>query len=220
MHLYGSTASPFVQRVLMTARAKGHELRLQAPPGGSMRSDEFRAISPMGRIPVLAMDDGQHLCESEAISAYLDETLDGPALLPGAPLARARVREVVAVTLAEIGAGIRPLMVHLVFRMGDAPEVVAAARAQLDCGLDALDRLVAADGYATGEAVTAADCALVPILTLAQIVEPMTGAWTAVAARPRLAGYHERMAREPLAQRTIDEMRQGFAAILQRNAAS
>lgn len=65
MLIYGSGASPFVQRVLMAARAKGHELALEPPPGGHMRSPEFRAISPMGRIPLLRLDDGRHLCESD-----------------------------------------------------------------------------------------------------------------------------------------------------------
>lgn len=221
MHLYGSLASPFVQRVLMTARAKGHELELRMPPGeGGMRSPEFQAISPMGRIPLLELDDGTHICESEAIAAYLDETLSGPALLPADALRRARVRELIALALLEVGTGLRPLMIHLVFKMGDAPDVVNAARAQLGKGLDALDRLIDRAGpWAMGEPLTAADCALVPVLGLAHVVDAQAGTATAVAERGALAAYYRRACAQPLARRSADEMAQGFAAILARNAA-
>ncbi|MEO5868119.1 MAG: glutathione S-transferase family protein [Sphingomonas sp.] len=220
MHLYGSTASPFVQRVLMAARVKGHELELRFPPGeGGMKSAEFREFNPLGRIPVLAFDDGGHLCESEAIAGYLDETLDGPSLLPGDALARARVREIVAVTTLEFATAIRPMMVHLVFRMGDAPMVIEAARRQAEKGLDALDRLIANDpSRGQRETLDAADCVLVPILTLAELIEPMTGVATLVRARAALSAYWSRIVDDPVARGTVDEMRAGFAAIMARNA--
>ncbi|MEG3144950.1 glutathione S-transferase family protein [Sphingomonas sp. RT2P30] len=221
MHLLGSTASPFVQRVLMTARAKGAELDVHPPLGGKLTSPEFLAISPMGRVPVLVLDDGLHLCESEAIACYLDETLPGAVLMPDTPLARARVREIVAITLAEVAAGLRPLMMHLVFRMPGAPELVAAARSQLGKGLDALDRLLNRDGlFAAGATLTAADCALVPILTLTRIVDPLTGAGAMVAERDQVAAYDARIAANPVAARTIAEMTAGFAAMMTRNAAA
>ncbi|MES2044191.1 MAG: glutathione S-transferase family protein [Pseudomonadota bacterium] len=221
MHLIGSTASPFVQRVLMTVHAKGTELAVQPPPGGNMRSPEFVAISPMGRIPVLALDDGSFLCESEAIAFYLDETLPGPSLMPETAIGRARVREIIAITMMEVAAGMRPLLVHEVFGMPGTPDLVSAARAQIERGLDALDRLLAPDGaFATGAKLTGADCALVPILALVRIVDPMTGAGAMVAARARLAAYGERMLADPVAGRSTREMTEGFAAIIARNAAA
>lgn len=221
MHLLGSTMSPFVQRVLMTARAKGAELEVRPPLGGKLTSPEFLAISPMGRVPVLVLDDGAHLCESEAIACYLDETLPGPALMPDTALARARVREIVAITLAEVAAGLRPLMVHQVFGAPGVPELVAAARAQLARGLDALDRLLNRDGpFAAGAILTAADCALLPILTLTRIVDPLTGAGAMVSERPVVADYDRRIVVDPLAARTIQEMNAGFAAMMTRNAAT
>ncbi len=221
MHLYGSTASPFVQRVLMTVRAKGHEIELRLPPGeGGLRSAAFRAISPMGRIPLLELDDGETLCESDAIAAYLDETLTGPPLLAGTALERARTREIMALTALEVASGLRPIMLHLVFRIGDAPDVVAAARHQMEGGLDAIARLLDPVGpWALGDAIGAADCMLVPILTLAQIAGPPAGTWALVTARPRVAAYWDRIVGNPVARRSIDEMEAGFAGMLRRNAA-
>ena len=220
MHIYGSTVSPFVQRVLMTARARGHEIAVQAPLGGNMRSAEFQAISPTGRIPVLALDDGRHICESEAIVQYLDETLSGPPIMPAAPLDRARVREIVAVGLGEFAAGLRPLMVHLIFRMGEAPDVIAAARGQSELGLKALDRLLDRAGtHAVGNTLTPADCALVPMLTLAELIDPVAGSMTVVKSHAPVHAYWQRIAADRNAKRTIDEMRTGFAAMMARNKA-
>ena len=217
MIVYGSTASPFVQRVLMAARAKGHDLVVQPPPGG-MRSPEFQAISPMCRIPLLELDDGRHLCESDAIASYLDETLTGPRLLPDDAFARGRVRALIALA-NEVAAGMRPLMVHLVFRMGDAPEVVAAARQQLAAGLDAIERFRNADDTcAIGETLTQADCLLVPILTLARVVDAQAETWHPVREHPGIAAYYDRVADTDPARRSIDEITTGFAEILARNA--
>ncbi|MGN6375837.1 MAG: glutathione S-transferase family protein [Sphingomonas sp.] len=218
MIVYGATASPFVQRVLMAARAKGHELDVVPPLGGHMRSPEFRAISPMGRVPVLELDDGRRLCESDAIANYLDETLSGPSLVPGDAFARARMRALIALG-NEVAAGMRPLMVHLVFGMGEAPDVIAAARTQLGQGLDAIERFRDfGDDYAVGDRLTQADCLLLPILALSAIVDPQTQAGRAVRERPGVAAYYDRVAGDPLARRTIDEMQTGFAQILARNA--
>jgi glutathione S-transferase len=220
MKLYGSGASPFVQRVLAVVRAKGGELELAPLPGGSMQSPEFAAISPMGRIPLLALDDGTHICESSAIAAYLDETLSGPKLMPDAPIARARVREVEAVATLEIGGGVRPVMVHRVFGRPGAPEIVDAAFAQAEKGFAALEHLLAeGDAFVVGNALTTADCTLMPILTLIRIIDPIAKTGALIDARPKVAAYEARAASHPVLARSINDMREGFAAITARSAA-
>jgi glutathione S-transferase len=52
------------------------------------RRPEFLAKNPNGRIPVVELEDGSHLAESNAILIYLAE---GTAFLPDEPLERARV---------------------------------------------------------------------------------------------------------------------------------
>jgi len=55
---------------------------------GATRTPEFLARNPNGRIPVLELEDGTHLAESNAIQWYL---ADGTAFLPRDPVERAQV---------------------------------------------------------------------------------------------------------------------------------
>jgi glutathione S-transferase len=55
---------------------------------GETRTEEFLRKNPEGRIPVLRLDDGTHLSESNAILCYLAE---GTPWLPSDRLARAQV---------------------------------------------------------------------------------------------------------------------------------
>lgn len=55
---------------------------------GGTRTPEFLARNPNGRIPLLELDDGRHLAESNAIIFYLSEESD---LLPSGRLQRAEV---------------------------------------------------------------------------------------------------------------------------------
>jgi len=55
---------------------------------GETRTPEFLALNPNGRIPTLALDNGVHLAESNAILWYLAE---GTSFVPESKLGRAQV---------------------------------------------------------------------------------------------------------------------------------
>lgn len=57
---------------------------------GGSRTPEFLARNANGKVPVLELDDGRLLAESNAMLCYLAE---GSALLPAEPYARAKVLE-------------------------------------------------------------------------------------------------------------------------------
>ncbi|WP_353620177.1 glutathione S-transferase family protein [Thalassotalea sp. G20_0] len=56
--------------------------------GGGTHTDEFLAMNPNGKIPVMALPDGNYLWESNAILNYL---ADGTDYLPSDPFLRAKV---------------------------------------------------------------------------------------------------------------------------------
>ena len=72
---------------------------------GEQHSDRFLAVNPEGLVPALAVGPGKVLSQSLAIIEYLDEVHPDPPLLPGSPLARARVRSLAAI----VGCDIHPI---------------------------------------------------------------------------------------------------------------
>ncbi len=69
-------------RLLLAQLARPYERVELDIERGETRTPEFLRINPNGRIPVLELDDGTHLCESNAILFYLAQ---GTAFLPEDP---------------------------------------------------------------------------------------------------------------------------------------
>ncbi len=89
LHLISFKTCPFVQRAVITLKHKKIDfdityIDLADPP------DWFLEISPLGKVPVLKVDD-EILFESAVINEYLDE-ITGGGLQPEDPLARAKNR--------------------------------------------------------------------------------------------------------------------------------
>jgi glutathione S-transferase len=90
MKVIGSFLSPYVRKVLACLELKGLDYRVD-PITPFYGNDEFEALSPLRRIPVL-VDDDVVLSDSSVICAYLDEAYGGYPLLPADPRERARAR--------------------------------------------------------------------------------------------------------------------------------
>ncbi len=215
MKLYGVALSPFVQRPLMAARFKGHELPLDTLPGVGLADPRFRAISPMARIPVL--EDGDlHVCESLVIVSHLDETLDGPPLLPADAAGRSRARGIAQIADLEVAAGLRPLVAQKAFNGPADPVMLRAVSSQLARGLDAIEVLADGGGpWLAGPAPTIADVALLPLLVLARMLEAIPGVDPILGDRPTLVAWLDFALAEPVPARTRREMEEGFARALE-----
>ena len=82
-HLSGNGYKP---RLLLAHLGRTYERIEVDILKGETRTPEFLARNPNGRIPVLELEDGTHLPESNAILFYLAE---GTRFLPSEPLGRA-----------------------------------------------------------------------------------------------------------------------------------
>ena len=120
-HYYRSSAS---YRVRIALALK--QLAWDAAPvhlgNGEHRTDQYGLVAAAGLVPVL-VDGDATIAQSLAIIEYLDETYDGPRLLPLPPIDRAYVRELAL----DIGCEIHPLnntrvLTYLGERMGQPPE--------------------------------------------------------------------------------------------------
>lgn len=170
--LHGYFRSTASYRVRIALNLKGvayadafHHLRK-----GEQRAAEYLALNPQGLLPALEID-GAVLTQSLAICEYLDETVAGPTLLPVDPLARAKVRAAAQLIACDIHP-IQNLKVLDRLRALDVPDdqVTGWARQVIEEGLDAFDRLIAAeDGpYCFGDQVTLVDICLVAQLVNAR----------------------------------------------------
>jgi glutathione S-transferase len=70
------------------------------------KSAEHQRRNPLGKLPVLELEDGTHLTESLAIIEYLEELVPEPPMIGATPLERARTRELERII--EIGV-LRPI---------------------------------------------------------------------------------------------------------------
>jgi glutathione S-transferase len=75
-------------RLLLSHLRRPHLMKQVAIFDGAGQTEEFRVKSPTGAVPVLELEDGRVLAESNAILGYL---ADGTAYLPTDPWERAQV---------------------------------------------------------------------------------------------------------------------------------
>jgi len=93
MKLYGALASPYVARVVLFAKLKGVDLPLASPPGGSPANPDYKAFTPIGKIPSLDVD-GLCIPESETICEYLEDAFPEKSGLPADAIGRAQSRTI------------------------------------------------------------------------------------------------------------------------------
>jgi glutathione S-transferase len=77
-------------RLLLSKLGLAYEHVATSSRDGSTRTPEFRAKNPIGRVPLLELDDGRYLAESNAILLYLAE---GTQYVPDERYERAKVFE-------------------------------------------------------------------------------------------------------------------------------
>ncbi|MBY8976658.1 glutathione S-transferase family protein [Rhodobacteraceae bacterium NNCM2] len=128
----------------------------------------YLALNPFGRVPTL-VHGGFALYETGAITEYLDEAFDGPALMPGAAKARARARQVIAIVAGDAyWPLVRQVFAHGFWRARtgrgvDRAEVVKGLEAAPRV-LGALDQIAAEGLVLSGGDVTLADIHLAPMI--------------------------------------------------------
>jgi glutathione S-transferase len=168
MKLYGALASPYVARVLMFARLKGIDLQQAELPGGRPSSPDYRAFTPIGKIPSLDVD-GVCIPESETICEYLEDLHPEPSGLPGDPLARAQSRtisRIVDLYLAPVSSE----LARQVNPAGRDAEVVAKHAETLQKVWGYFDHFMGDGPFCVGNEPTLGDCALGPHMVMFKIL--------------------------------------------------
>lgn len=164
MKLYCFPVAPNPTKVRVYLAEKGIEIPevLVSLPKGEQRRPEFLARNPMGRLPVLELDDGTHLSESLAIIEYFEEIHPGPSLIGRDPIERARVRSLERIADYNVLLPIARVIHATNSPLGlpPNPELAQAGRAGMSEGLGILEDRIGTFPFVAGERVSIADCTL------------------------------------------------------------
>ena len=158
MKLYGAIASPYVARVVMYAKIKGVELPLMEPPGGGIKSAEYLALNPIGKMPTLDVD-GQGLGESTIICDYLEDAFPQTSGLPKLPLDRARSRLIARIMDLYIVQHVSPLFRQMNPAKRDQAVVEASVK-ELAKTFAYAEHAMGSGPFCVGSTPTLGDCAL------------------------------------------------------------
>jgi glutathione S-transferase len=194
---------PYVQRAVISLTEKGvaHErtyVDLADKPAW------FRALSPLGKVPLLVVDEDTALFESAVICEYLEETAPGAPLHPADPLKRARHRawvEFASAVLNDIWG----------FYTGPDEAAFEKKRADLAGKFQRVEEALGDGPYFAGARFSLVDAAFGPVFRYFDVFEtlleprifeatPKVQAWrAALAARPSVrdavrADYAARLA--------------------------
>lgn len=215
MKLYSVDLSPYAARVRLQIYLKGIAAEIVPPPEGGLKSPDYLALNPMGKMPVLALDDGVCLPESETILEYLEDAHPTPSLRPASALALARARLVARVGEIYVMDAIRPLFAQMNPATRDAV-AVETHLATLRKGLGFLDHYLTGDAFAVSAEPSIADCSIVPVLFWVGVVDGVFQAGGLIGAHPKLAAYWGRVQGQPAMARVLGELKRGFDAFRAR----
>ncbi len=164
---YFRSTGSYRVRIALNLKGLGYEPVSHHLRKGEQRAPGYLAINPQGLVPALELGDGAVLTQSLAICEYLDEIAPDPALLPADPVARAHVRAFAQAIACDIHPVQNLKVLDRLRGLGlDEDAVNGWARATIEEGLDACDRLIAehAGRLCFGDAVTLAVICLLPQL--------------------------------------------------------
>jgi glutathione S-transferase len=214
LRLCGFHISNYFNKVRIAMLEKGIDFELD-PACRPSQKDEFLARTPLGKVPFLQVD-GQHLIESQVICEYLEEVYPQKPLYPREPLARARVRELVAILELHMELVVRRLYRSVFFGGGPASEELkASVQAELAKGVRAFRMRAKFDPYVAGAELTLADCAAFVHLPLVSLATKLAYGADALESMPQVKAYLKLVGERP-AFRQVNEDRKAAQAAMKK----
>ena len=181
---------------------------------GGIKSEEYLAMNPQGKMPLLVTADGLALPESEVISQYICHAFaenSGPELIPEDPETRA---------ICALATRIHDLYVvpiqGCMYRAGYDVKTWADQLAEVVKQLDVIEGVMnlRTDGpFVGGREPSTADAALFPTYVFIEYILPKHFGWKDVwAGRPTTAKWFEAMKLDTCGARVYGEVRGGLEA--------
>lgn len=161
LHDLSAGMHPRRVRIFMAEKGLSIERREVDAAGGANALPDFLRLNPLGKLPVLELDDGSAIAESLAICRYLEMTHPNPALMGRTPEESAHIEMWTLRMDHELSQPIALAFVHSSDfyrgRVEQVPEVASWARGRALQTMAWLDGELAGRGHIAGDAYTLAD---------------------------------------------------------------
>lgn len=166
MKIYGDRGSGNCQKVSITAdylKIPYQWVDIDIMKNES-RSEAFLKKSPMGQVPVIELDDGRCLAQSNAIIRYL---ASGSSLLPADRFAQAKIDELLFWEQYSHEPYVATTRYHMIYlgHTKDQREPMRVERGEK--ALDLMETMIKGRTWFAGEALSVADIALIAYTRLA-----------------------------------------------------
>lgn len=218
LKLSGFHVSNYHNKVRLALLEKGIAFEEDANCRPSQK-DEWLARSPMGKVPVIEVD-GTALAESQAICEYLEDAYPQVPLYPKDPLARAKVRELIAVIELHMELVARRLYGALYFGGQVSEETKKEVERDLAKGVRAFSKLVKFDPYIAGKEFTLADCVAFVSLPLISMTSKLAFGKDALESVPQVKPYLKMLGERPHFRKVNDDRKAATEAAVAKAKAA
>ncbi len=196
LHDLAAGMSPRRVRIFLAEKGISIERREVDAAGGANATQDFLRLNPLGKLPVLELDDGTSIAESLAICRYLEALNPDPALMGRTPREVADIEMWALRMDHELSQMIALSFVHSSDfyrgRIEQIPEVASWARGRALETMNWLNHELSARRHISGEDYTIADivaqCAFVlgkaVGLRIPTEMNHLSGWFAEVTARP------------------------------------
>lgn len=177
MKIYDTHTAPTPRRVRIFLAEKNipmEYVQLDLQKGENM-SPTMRDKNPIGKVPVLELDDGTCIAESVAICRYFEVLQPEPALMGRSALEQAQIemwqRQVEFALFMQVGMCFQHSTGYFKDRMTPVPEYGAVAGEMAKKYLSVLDRQLAKHEFVAGDSYSIADITALCAIDFARVVK-------------------------------------------------
>jgi glutathione S-transferase len=201
MKLIASRTSPYARKVRIAMAEKRIECEFHAEDVWAADT-RVGTFNPLGKVPVLVLDDDLCLYDSRVIAEYLDGVTPVSRLIPEGGRERALVKRWEALADGIIDAGVAIFLERKRPPAQQNPEWIARQRGKIDAGIAAAARELGERDWCHGVNLTLADIALGCALLWLEFRLPEIP-WR--AQHPNLKAHVERLEARPSFAETIPQ---------------
>lgn len=159
MKLIGTATSPYTRKVRVVLAEKRMECEFVVDAPNTENSVVIQ-YNPLGKIPVLVLDDESTLFDSRVIVEYLDNASPGNRLIPEEKRPRIQVRRWEALADGCTDAAVALVMEKRRLPEQQLPEWITRQQGKVDRALQMMADDLAAKTWCTGDFFTLADIAV------------------------------------------------------------